>query len=210
MVQNSVLMLFSQQQMLDRIVTMFENARTEVLAFLNAYTLTITTDDERYQVPKKEARKRGIKLRYITEITKENLSYCKRQLDMVDELRHLNKINGNFLMSDSEFLASHEISAEHPISEGFYSNVNKIVKLQGFVFETMWENAMPAADRIKQLEASSSRLLHADEKKKQITVFDRFYVCPQCNFITIYSEEAQGHGMMTRHDRAKEFPFFHS
>jgi two-component system, OmpR family, sensor histidine kinase VicK len=32
---------------------------------------------------------KGIKLRYLTEITKDNLYYCKELLSMVDELRHL-------------------------------------------------------------------------------------------------------------------------
>jgi hypothetical protein len=33
------------------------------------------------------AKKRGVRLRYITEITNENISYCRQLLTMVDELR---------------------------------------------------------------------------------------------------------------------------
>ena len=203
--------MWNQEQMFDRIIKLFENAKIEVLAFLNAYTLTITTDNEKLQIPKLNARNRGVRLRYITEITKDNLSYCKRQLDLVDELRHLNKISGNFLMSDSEFIASHEISPQHPITEGFYSNVRKIVKLEGYIFETLWENAIPAAERINQLETASDasdRSNYALEKGQKKRVIDRFYVCEQCRSTFIYADEAQEHQTATGHNRAKEFPFF--
>src|SRR5215510_13824896 len=96
MSESSVLSLWTQEQMYDKIVTLIENARIEVLAFLNSNTLTISTDEERFQTPKREVRKRGVKLQYITEVTKDNLEYCKRQLDLVDELRHINKVRGIF------------------------------------------------------------------------------------------------------------------
>jgi hypothetical protein len=182
--------MWNQEQMSEKIIKLFENSKTEVLAFLSAYTLTITTDNDKFQIPKKNARNRGIKLRYITEITNDNLSYCKRQLDLVDELRHLDKIKGNFVLSNSEFIASHEISRQHPITDGFYSNVKKIVKLQGYIFETLWDNATPAVERIKQLETAagnvSAKPNHA-LKKEQRTI-DRFYVCEQCQSIFIYAD----------------------
>ena len=41
------------------------------------------------------AKSRGVHLRYLTEITKDNLSYCKELMKIVDELRHLDGIKGN-------------------------------------------------------------------------------------------------------------------
>ena len=38
---------------------------------------------------------RGIKLRFISEITKDNILYCK-ELVKICELRHLDEIKGNF------------------------------------------------------------------------------------------------------------------
>jgi two-component system sensor histidine kinase VicK len=37
-------------------------------------------------------KKRDIRLRYITEITRDNLSYCKQFLPMVDDHRHLDGV----------------------------------------------------------------------------------------------------------------------
>ena len=52
-----------------------------------------------------DAKKRGVRLRYVTEITKDNVSYCKRLMTMVDELRHLDGIKGNFYISETGYLA---------------------------------------------------------------------------------------------------------
>ncbi|MFZ0513343.1 MAG: hypothetical protein WAM14_17180 [Candidatus Nitrosopolaris sp.] len=47
-----------------------------------------------------QSRERGIYLRYITEITKENLSYCKE----LRRVRHLDAIKGNFMVSGSPYV----------------------------------------------------------------------------------------------------------
>jgi len=45
-----------------------------------------------------DAKSRGVKLRYLTEITDANISYCKELMSIVDEVRHLDGIKGNFMM----------------------------------------------------------------------------------------------------------------
>jgi hypothetical protein len=42
-----------------------------------------------------ELRSKNVKVRFITEITKENISYSKQLMKIV-ELRHLDEIMGNF------------------------------------------------------------------------------------------------------------------
>ena len=46
------------------------------------------------------AKNRGIRTRVITEITKENLSYCKELINLTSEVRHLEDVIGNFSISD--------------------------------------------------------------------------------------------------------------
>ena len=54
----------------------------------------------------RDAKRRGVKLRYVTEITAENVSFCKELLtSMVNELRHLDGIKGNFYVSETEYIA---------------------------------------------------------------------------------------------------------
>jgi len=98
-------------------------------------------------------KKRGIKLRYITEITKDNLSYCKQLLTMVDELRHLDGIKGNLYLSESEHLAPATFHEKgKPASQIIYSNVKEIVEHQKYVFDTLWAGAVPAEQKIEQIE----------------------------------------------------------
>ena len=42
------------------------------------------------------AKNRGVKLRYVTEVTEDNVGYCKELLKMVNELRHIEGIKGKF------------------------------------------------------------------------------------------------------------------
>ena len=60
--------------------------------------LAITTEPVRNALI--EGKKRGVKLRYLTEITKDNLAYCKDLISIVDEMRHLDGIKGNFMISE--------------------------------------------------------------------------------------------------------------
>jgi hypothetical protein len=211
----SVALLGNQEQMLQSITRFFEIAKSEVLAFLSSYTLVLTTDMESIQAPKRAARARGVKLRYITEITKENLSFCKRQIGMVDELRHLDGIKGNFILSDSEFVASPEISKEYPLTEGIYSNMGMILREERNVFETLWSHAIPAQVRFEQLEGgltiASDGMRPAEEKGTALNkkrVIDRIYVCDNCRSFFLYQEDAQEHKERTGHQRTREFPFF--
>ena len=77
------------------------------------------------------AKRRRVKLRCITEITKNNLSYCKRLLTMVDELRHLDGIKGNLYLNELRCLSPATIHENGlPASKGLYSNIKEIVEHQ--------------------------------------------------------------------------------
>jgi two-component system, OmpR family, sensor histidine kinase VicK len=100
-----------------------------------------------------DARKRGVRLRYATEINKDNISYCKQLMSMVDELRHLEGIKGNFYISETGYLAPatfHE--AGEPAAQIIYSNVKGLIEHQKYVFETLWSKTIPAEQRIREIE----------------------------------------------------------
>ncbi|MGA9169482.1 MAG: hypothetical protein WBZ20_04975, partial [Nitrososphaeraceae archaeon] len=99
------------------------------------------------------ARSRGVRLRYITEITYENISACKELVTMVDELRHLDGIKGNFMISESEYLAPLVLFEKGKIaSQIIYSNVKEIVDQHQYVFDILWSKANSAQQRIKEIE----------------------------------------------------------
>ncbi len=80
------------------------------------------------------AKNRGITLNYVTEITRENISYCKQLIQFVSELRHVDGIKGNFYVSEKEYIAPakfHELGKS--ASQLIYSNVAEIVEQQQYV-----------------------------------------------------------------------------
>jgi two-component system, OmpR family, sensor histidine kinase VicK len=98
------------------------------------------------------AKKRGVRLRYTTEITRDNISHCKRLLSMVDELRHLDGIKGNFYISEKAYLAPATYHKKgKPAEQIIYSNVNEMVKHQRYVFDSFWNRAIPAEQRIRDI-----------------------------------------------------------
>jgi two-component system, OmpR family, sensor histidine kinase VicK len=103
-----------------------------------------------------ELKKRAIKVRYITDITKDNLAYCRNLMTFPIEIRHLDGIKANFSVSDTEYIASstplQEIYSLEPVQQVIYSNVKDIVQQQNYVFESFWNRSVPAEHRIMELE----------------------------------------------------------
>ena len=86
-------------------------------------------ENERLKKAFLDARRRGVKLRYITEVTEDNVAYCKDLLKIVDELRHLEDIKGNFYVNETEYIASATLNEKgKPASQITYSNVKEIVQ----------------------------------------------------------------------------------
>ena len=75
-----------------------------------------------------DAKSRGARLRYLTEITIDNISYRKVLLKIVDELRHLEGMKANFMISESEYLVPVLLEEEGKMAlQLIYSNVDRIV-----------------------------------------------------------------------------------
>src|SRR5215210_2859454 len=97
------------------------------------------------------AHARGVKIRFITEITKDNLPYCKQMMEL-GVVRHLDGVQGNFGVSETEYLASATLDKEKVVPLLIYSNVKQIVKQQQYVFQTLWNKAILAEQRIEEIE----------------------------------------------------------
>ena len=98
------------------------------------------------------AKRRGIKLRYITEINHHNFEDCKELLGIVHELRHLDGVKTNFMISEKEYLAPLiQEKSEAIASEHIYSDTVQIVEHGQCIFDTLWSKSIPAEERIKQL-----------------------------------------------------------
>jgi two-component system sensor histidine kinase VicK len=100
----------------------------------------------------RELLRRGIKTRFITEITEKNIEYCKELMKIVYELRLLEGIRGNFGVSESDYIATAIQQEGRPIPQLIHSNARAMIEQQQYFFETLWNKAIPAEQRIREIE----------------------------------------------------------
>jgi hypothetical protein len=147
----------------------------------------------------------GVKIRTITEITEDNVSYVKELIKKVGDsgtFRHLDNVTGNSSISDGKIYQSQIMGdLSHPstitnsannvqsvsfnqniqdknaltspspaINELVYtrvpntaepqsimSTIKAFVDQQQYIFEMMWDKAIPARQRIKEIEQGFKR-----------------------------------------------------
>ncbi|HKU48379.1 MAG TPA: HAMP domain-containing sensor histidine kinase [Nitrososphaera sp.] len=98
------------------------------------------------------AARRGAKIRLITEVSEENMEYCK-EFSSFAEVRHLDKVKGNFSVSDAKwYTASAVADRDQPPKRLIVSNVDEIAEQHQYFFETLWDKAVPLDDRKREIE----------------------------------------------------------
>jgi signal transduction histidine kinase len=141
---------------------------------------------EAYRKLLPELKKRNIKVRYITDINKDNLAYCKELLNFYTEIRHLDGMKANFSISETEYIASSTLIQEEEeeiqkqqqssgsIQQVIYSNVKDIVEQQKYVFESFWNRSVQAEQRINELEKGTvlghTEVIHIPIKSKELFI----------------------------------------
>ena len=96
---------------------------------------------------------RGVRQRYLTDIREDNVMYCKEMMGIGMELRHLDEIKGNFAIVDRTEYFSVLIQEEGQIpTQALVSNVRSFVEQQQYFFDTLWQKAIPAEQRIREIE----------------------------------------------------------
>jgi signal transduction histidine kinase len=151
-------LLYGTENVLDTEVCFFSEVKNKIDTYMDHTRPKLAIEIEPIRKSFVEAKNKGVQLRYLTEITNDNLSSCKEIMKIVDELRHLDGIKGNFMISESEYLAptaSQEETQPAPII--IVSNVKEIVEHQQYVFDTFWNKAIPAEQRIREIEEGVER-----------------------------------------------------
>jgi two-component system sensor histidine kinase VicK len=117
----------------------------------NAPSVILTTEPIRQAYL--DLKRRGIRVRFITEVTRENIEYCREIMKMAAEVRHLDGISGNFTIADGTDYAGVATTQEaQPITQLLVSNVRAFVQQQQYFFEMLWRKAVSSEDRIREIE----------------------------------------------------------
>ena len=146
--------LYGADNALKRGVYFMANAKRKMDIYFDNRAPSIVIDVDKYSNGYRDIKRRGGKIRLLTEITSENVNYCKQLMNLVDELRHLDGIKGGIAVSETEFMATTMLEEATPLTQVIYSNVKELVEQGQYIFDTLWSNsaAIPARERIKEIE----------------------------------------------------------
>lgn len=101
-----------------------------------------------------DLKNKGVKIRSIIDVTPKNIIHCKQIIEFVSkEIKHLGGLKGNFRIFDNKvYVATSVIEQYRPMPEIIVSNVKNIVEQNRFIFEFLWNKAIPIDQRISQIE----------------------------------------------------------
>ena len=135
------------------IVQFVSNAKSRISVCSDSTGPSVSVGVELYNRATIGLKKGGVKVKHVTEINKENIHHCKDLMKMIDELRHLDGVKGNFAVSETEYLATAAALEEaQPVRQLLHSNMKTIVEQQQYIFDTLWNKAIPAQQKIKEIE----------------------------------------------------------
>ena len=144
-----------------------------------------------------DARNRGLKHRYVVDVTGDNLGEC-RELAQHVKLRHLDRIKRNFGIVDRrEYMPTATLQKAKPLAHLIYSNVREIVEQQQYIFDTLWYKAIPFDMRVRQIE----------ENRDLGDIIQRFYLCRDCMTPFVSEEDRDEHERVTGHTKIMQLPF---
>ena len=146
--------LYGSDKVINTALQFTSNASNKIDACVDHTRPSLIVEIKRLKKAFQDAKRRGVKLRYITEIKTENVSFCKELLtSVVNDLHHLDGIKGNFYVSEKEYIAPAALhEKDKPSSQIIHSNVKEIVEEQQYVFDTLWNKSILAEDKIKEIE----------------------------------------------------------
>ena len=127
------------------------NVQKEALVCADANSAAFSMDVAPIKNGYSDFKRRGIRIRFITEITLENMQYVKELMNYA-EVRHMDTVKGNMAVSETEYIATATLEGAKPITETIYSNAKPILEQQRYFFENLWIKAIHADQRIREIE----------------------------------------------------------
>ncbi len=98
-----------------------------------------------------DIKKRGAKVRVITKVTKNNVHHCRDLAKLVDEVRHLDNVEGGIALSDSEYMTTTMLDKSKLLTQIVHTDIPEAVLQQQNFFNNLWEKAVPAKQKIRDI-----------------------------------------------------------
>jgi two-component system, OmpR family, sensor histidine kinase VicK len=99
---------------------------------------------------------RGGRWRFIVEITRDNITAC-REIMKYAEVRHLDGIANTFTVNERYYFAHIMQEPDGKLTQAMLSNSKKYVEFQRYIYEALWNRAIPAKHRIREIEEGAKR-----------------------------------------------------
>ncbi len=139
------------QQVTDSLIAFLRNAKESIEVCVDPASVFVIVSFPPYLQGCLDAKQRGVAIKIVTEITTENVDYCKHMMKFA-EVRHIDGIKGNFGVTETEYIASAILQKEEPATQIIYSNAREVIEQQRYIFRSFWNKAIPAKQRIKEIE----------------------------------------------------------
>ena len=133
------------------ILNVLNNSRNSLLICADQYWPSVAIGIEVFNKGMFDLKKRNVKCRFITEVTKENIAFCKELLKIA-AVHHLPGLKGNFAVNENEYIASATMKNLQLLSQVVYSNSKAIVEQHNFFFENLWDKSISATEKIDEIE----------------------------------------------------------
>ena len=128
---------------------------------------------ERY----KGSEKKGIRVRFVTSINEGNISFCRELLKFGDVF-HNDDVTGAFQIADGDnylcYITANEGKGKGEQQQLFHTNTKSFVDIQQYLFNNLCDKAIPAREKIKEIERgirrSFSNIIHDPQEIRKIVI----------------------------------------
>ena len=145
--------VYGEENVVNEELRFFSNSKNRIDTCMDNSRPSLAIGIESIKKSFLDAKRRGVELRYLTEITQQNISSCKKLMQIVGEVRHIDGLKGNFMVGEMEYLApSSPYENTKSAPRLFYSNLKDIVEQHQYLFQILWNKAIPAQERIREIE----------------------------------------------------------
>lgn len=168
--------LYGTENAVSRGAQFMERAKERMDLCYGKEAPSIVIEVDTYRKGYRGVQSRGGRIRVITEITKENIGYCRQLAGIVDELRHMDGVRGGLAVSEGEYMATiAEFREGKPLTQVIYSNSPVLVDQQQYIFDSLWKSAVPAEDKFAEIErgieVQSTRTISSPQEAQE-RIFD--------------------------------------